>query len=294
MNKVNCTNGHFFDSDRYNCCPICGGGIAGCSESKKSKTPVESIHPSRLDNVDKTTLLDEGNSVGKEPESGRAGGIMWRFRQKGQKTAGKVQEQEQHQPKPVSTAPQEIPADKNDSQEELEKKLSDQQATDEPEKNKAETLYVPETEPEKSSLVQAVAATGHSMPSALPKTVAYYEFTEVEPPTGWLICVKGFYQGQAFMCKAGRNRVGRNPNCDISLTNDNSITREPHAILIYDPKQRLFYLQNGTGDGLVYLNGSLLFTHEQLHAYDRIQIGKAEFVFLPLCGEQFTWDDHMS
>jgi len=46
----------------------------------------------------------------------------------------------------------------------------------------------------------------------------------------------------------------------------------------------------GNSRSLSYVNHELVFTHEELHAYDRITLGKAEFLFLPLCGERFDWD----
>lgn len=81
---------------------------------------------------------------------------------------------------------------------------------------------------------------------------------------------------------------------DINLMDDPSISREPSAFLIYEPKQRHFFLQAGTGDGLVYRNGSILFTHEELTAYDKIELGNSEFVFLPLCSDRFTWDEYIT
>jgi len=114
-----------------------------------------------------------------------------------------------------------------------------------------------------------------------------------EFPTGWLVCVKGAHCGQVFPLDTEKNKMGRNPKFDISLMKEMTVTEEAQAVVIYEPKHRVFYLQNGTSDGLVYLNEELLFSHDRLKAYDKIQIGNAEFIFIPLCGEQFTWDDYM-
>ncbi len=282
MNKVKCANGHFFDADRFNgCCPICRSTAAGQVEDKKSRTPVQSIRKSRLDNMDKTELLVEEQKVVSESVVGKSSGIKWRLGTKKPEEVSQVREksepvqnqavEEKDPPVVRSMQPSGDRNDVSDVSEQPAKEISGG-----------------------SSLTQAVAATGHGAFSALPKTTAYYELeAETEPPTGWLVCTKGAHRGEAFACKSGRNRIGRNPSCNISLMNDTSITREPHAMIIYDPKDRKFYLQNGTGDGLVYRNGSLLFSHEELKAYDKVQMGTAEFVFVPLCGEQFTWDDYI-
>lgn len=145
-----------------------------------------------------------------------------------------------------------------------------------------------------TELATAVKATASTNTSPLPKTMAYYDVGEVEPPVGWLVCVRGIYTGHAFACKAGRNRIGRNLDMDICLSDDGSISRDTHAIIIYEPKNRIFYLQAGTGSGLTYHNGNLIFDHTEIHSYDKMELGKAEFIFFPLCGEKFTWDDYMT
>lgn len=263
MTKGKCINGHFIDLDRFTCCPICGGGIAGRTENKKTGTPAPATRKTRLDDVDKTELLIEEDISGMVPETGEAGGLKWRFRS------------EKREPAP--TEPESVI--KTDPV---------------PDPTPADPVEQTQTAPADSSLTDAVAATGHGTLSALPKTVAYSDLAQTEPPTGWLVCVAGVYQGRAFMCKTGQNKIGRNPNCDIIMRDDTSMTRESHAVIIYEPIQRVFYLQSD--NGLVYLNGRVLFLHEhkELHAYDKIQMGSGEFVFLPLCGDRFTWDDHIS
>lgn len=283
MNKVKCVNGHFYDADRFGCCPICGGA-AGTAAMPQSKKPVEPSRMSRMDPVDKTAILAEDEAP-VAPATGKMGGIKWRF------GGSKVQEPVSEKPAPVS-----VKQPAQDTAQEEPREEAEVSVQRDPVSQKAafQTVSAPIQDAVGSQLSQAVAATGHGVFSALPKTVAYYDMEETVPPTGWIVCVKGAYQGQAFPCKTGRNKIGRNPDCDVNLMNDASVTREPHAIIIYDPKNRAFYLQNGTGDGLVYLNDALLFTHEPLHAYDRIMLGNAEFLFIPLCGEKFTWDDYIS
>ena len=156
----------------------------------------------------------------------------------------------------------------------------------------SESSAVPTAEEKKvTSLEQAVAATGSADISPLPRTQAYYDFDSVEAPVGWVVGLSGTYQGRALECYAGRNRIGRAQGMEILLTDEPSISRVNHAALIYEPRERRFYLQAGMGDSLTYLNGSLLFDHAELHRYDRITLGKAEFVFLPLCGPEFSWDE---
>ena len=154
---------------------------------------------------------------------------------------------------------------------------------------------VPTSKPERKStaLSDTVEMTVSKDISPLPKTLAYYSFHEVEPPVAWLVCVKGPYAGCAFECKTGRNRIGRDPGMDICLTEDPSVSRDTHAIITYEPKQRTFYLDPGTSSGLTYLNRDYIFDHKELHGYDKIELGKSTFLFLPFCGEQFSWSDYI-
>lgn len=298
MNKVKCINGHYFDLDRFGCCPTCGEGVGVQAEERKSKNAVSSIRKSKLEVIDKTEILNEEKNENVIPATGKVAGIKWKFWQKEQEAVEQIdvkKNEESQLELQESTVVQEAKKEETLPKEDTSINQNEgMQKKYEPTLNIDKPNSPSDDQTVDNSLAQAVAATGHGMFSALPNTVAFYDFTEAEPPVGWLICIKGNYQGQAFVCKTGKNRIGRNPNCDINMGNEVSITREPHAIIIYEPKQKVFYLQNGTGDGLVYLNDELLFSHEQLHAYDKIQIGNAEFVFLPLCGENFTWDDYIN
>lgn len=139
--------------------------------------------------------------------------------------------------------------------------------------------------------LESDSAEATSIPVLSP-TESYFEFEYVVPPVGWLVCIRGSYRGQAFPCAAGKNRIGRGEQLEIDLRNEPSVSRDTHAIVFYEPVRRQFYVQSGTGAGLVYLNGEMIFDGEHcpLAAYDRLTIGKLVFLFLPLCGDRFSWD----
>jgi len=140
------------------------------------------------------------------------------------------------------------------------------------------------------SQVNAVASHG---PTEDLKTMAFYNFTDVEPVVGWLVCVIGEYLGQSFNLKTGQNFIGRALTMDVPLAKDTSVSRDKHATVTYDPQNRVFYIQPGESSGLTYLNGNLLLAHQPLKAYEKIKVGNSEFVFIPCCGDQFTWEDYM-
>lgn len=121
-----------------------------------------------------------------------------------------------------------------------------------------------------------------------PKPVANKVST---PCVGWLIALEGEHVGTDFRLKVGKNFVGRSPQMDVALTGDKSVSRESHAIVIYEPKAHIYLVQPGESSSLVYRNNEVLLTPMKLEAYDTITVGDVDLVFMPLCGERFNWED---
>lgn len=114
----------------------------------------------------------------------------------------------------------------------------------------------------------------------------------VDPPcVGWLIALGGVHIGQDFRLKAGKNYIGRSPQMDVALTGDKSVSRHRHAIMIYEPKQRLYLIQPGESSGLAYRNNEVVLGPVKLEAYDRITVGEVNLLFMPLCGSNFDWSE---
>jgi len=111
-----------------------------------------------------------------------------------------------------------------------------------------------------------------------------------EPVVGWLVCVEGDNSGECWQIKTGRNFIGRAINQDITLS-DKSVSREKHAIVLYEPKRREFIVQPGDSRSLFYLNGEVVLNSNKISAYDELLIGDTKLLFIPLCGEKFGWDD---
>ena len=75
------------------------------------------------------------------------------------------------------------------------------------------------------------------------------------PCVGWLVALNGVHAGQDFRLKVGKNFVGRDLSMDIVLDGEKSVSRNKHAIIVYEPKQHLYLVQPGESSELVYLNG---------------------------------------
>lgn len=111
----------------------------------------------------------------------------------------------------------------------------------------------------------------------------------IDPVVGWVVCVDGPSKGQDWRIKSERNFIGRDRNMDIAITEDNGISRESHAIISFNPKNSRFRLIPGEGHGLVYLNDEEVFMPEEIKRGDIIELGQTKLIFIPLCGEDFSW-----
>ncbi|CAH8720119.1 FHA domain-containing protein [Paenibacillus thiaminolyticus] len=123
------------------------------------------------------------------------------------------------------------------------------------------------------------------------KTMPYLgETTGIDPVTGWLVCIEGPQLGQDYRIRAEKNFIGRSEDMHIRILGDNAISRRNHAVIVYDPKKRNFYLLPGDASGLAYHNNEAVYTPVELAAYDVLQLGRSKFIFIPLCGVHFEWD----
>lgn len=112
-----------------------------------------------------------------------------------------------------------------------------------------------------------------------------------DPVVGWLACVAGPSRGKSYTVRGGVNSIGRSERMDIVITGDLKISAENHAKISYSDKHNRFNLLPGEGRNIVYLNDEEVFTPMPLHAYDLIDFGETKLLFVPLCGEKFTWED---
>lgn len=125
------------------------------------------------------------------------------------------------------------------------------------------------------------------------KTVSLYQKQAgIDPVAGWLVCIEGKDYGASFTIKSGRNFVGRAEDMDIVLHGDNSISREKHALILYEPRRREFIAQAGESRELFYLNDEVVLNPVRLKQYDILALGNTRLMFFPCCGEHFSWDDY--
>jgi len=110
--------------------------------------------------------------------------------------------------------------------------------------------------------------------------------------SGWLVIISEQGRGTYYPLTYGMNTIGRETNNHISIENgDKSVSRNKHAIVIYDYQNNIFFIKHGDGQFLTYLNGNVLLDTKELKANDIIKVGDTELIFIPLCTNEFKWEN---
>lgn len=106
--------------------------------------------------------------------------------------------------------------------------------------------------------------------------------------TGWLVCMNGNVKGNSYVIHAGRNFAGRSTDMDIVLSDDNTIARDKHFSIVYDPKSIAYYLV--CGSGRTYVNGEAVSSQIEIFDGDEIKAGESKYIFIPFCKEGRVWE----
>ena len=113
----------------------------------------------------------------------------------------------------------------------------------------------------------------------------------IDPVCGWFVCVEGTDKGRDFRIKTERNFIGRGTNMDIVINGDDSISRENHASITFNPRNLKFTVATGEGRGLIYLNSEVIETSTEVVEYDVLEIGSTKLLFIPFSTERFSWKE---
>jgi hypothetical protein len=113
----------------------------------------------------------------------------------------------------------------------------------------------------------------------------------IDPVVGWLVCTNGKDRGKDYRIHADNNFIGRNSTMDICISGDETISRENHAIISYDSREKVFYLAPGSGRAIVRHNNKPALMAVELMPFDLIELGQTTLTFVPFCGEKFDWLD---
>ena len=109
--------------------------------------------------------------------------------------------------------------------------------------------------------------------------------------TGWIVQIDGANPGKEYRIHSGYNYIGRAEG-DIRVEGDDYISSVKDSQIYYDATNVAFYTSHVNGANAVCVNGEPVVSGAaKLKAYDILMIGKTRFVFVPLCSEQFNWED---
>jgi hypothetical protein len=111
----------------------------------------------------------------------------------------------------------------------------------------------------------------------------------IDPVVGWLVCVEGKEKGRDYRIHSDNNFIGRSEKMDVCIRGDDTISRENHAIISYDVRDKMYYFSPGEGRSIVRVNGKAIFSTVEITTYDTIELGNTKLIFAPLCGEGFNW-----
>ena len=272
MNLCRCENGHFYDKEKYPTCPHCKGGSASDEKrtvswwdkngSDGATVPVDNIPDKPSISVQQKENPFEKEGVGSQPA---------------------VQQIPFNTPPAVrgfSANDITIGVDNGDTP---TVPWDPNQSGDDDDDHTVGFFDDVFTDTTKE------ATKGPVIPG-MPAQASVQHVNKVSTPcVGWLVALGGEHIGTDFRLKVGKNFIGRSPKMEIALTEDKSVSRERHAIVVYDPKSNMYLIQPGESSSLAYHNNNLLLTPEKLEAYDMITVGDVNLLFMPLCGAKFSW-----
>jgi hypothetical protein len=126
------------------------------------------------------------------------------------------------------------------------------------------------------------------------RTVAAQKIAPADAQTkryvvGWLIGLTGTSRGESFAVRIGRNVLGRDRRSDIVVNDDQASSH--HADLVFRPEERRFILMDHNSTNGTYVNEVEIEPRRDLVPKDVVRIGAQRFLFMPLCDENFYWDD---
>lgn len=106
------------------------------------------------------------------------------------------------------------------------------------------------------------------------------------PVIGWMVCIDGPDKGKDFalVISPDGNGIGASEKMAVMVRDDKNVLEENHAIIRFDENCQKCYIAPGYGKRIIRLNNTIVFAPMYLKPYDRILIGKSEFVFMPYGG----------
>ena len=97
---------------------------------------------------------------------------------------------------------------------------------------------------------------------------------------GFLVTYNRTPMGKAFNIYEGRNYIGRDASCDISIPDDNQMSGK-HMLIRYLSGNNKFNFKDEMSSNGTYVNKELL-DEGELQNYDIIRVGSTLFIFIAI------------
>jgi len=97
---------------------------------------------------------------------------------------------------------------------------------------------------------------------------------------GFLVTYNRTPEGRVYNIYEGRNFIGRDPKCDVAVTDDNMMS-STHMSILYRSVDNKFKFRDEQSSNGTYVNKELLDDGE-LHNYDIIRVGGTIFIFMSI------------
>lgn len=301
-----CTNGHYYDGDRFAVCPHCGsadiesagsevtmpiGAVGGGVENIYSSSAMEDddMKTVKLDQpAAPAEISDDEKTLPLTPPAAEAADGQPAFEQ----VPAEPVPQPMFRPEPLPQ-PQPMPVQQFMPPQPVPPFMPPQPMPPQvPPAMPPQTYQNGMAQPQGiyGGLINDAAANPVQMDDN-PTVSMYGTKLRNEPTVGWLVGLNGVYQGGCFELRSGKNFIGRNPDMDIVLAADNTVSRFRHAVVLFEPHERVFIAQPGESRELFYINGKVVLSNQKLEPYDKLTIGNTKLMFFPLCSADFSWDD---
>lgn len=115
------------------------------------------------------------------------------------------------------------------------------------------------------------------------------DYTPRTHTRAFFVCIDGPMTGASFVFRENKAIIGRQMDYEISLFRDNSVSRNPHAIINYYQDAIRYTVSCGDAEKRVSVNGQYISVETELKLYDVVGIGQSRLLFVPICSEKFAW-----
>ncbi len=266
-----CSNGHIYDSDLHNSCPYCDGGSnrIDFGEGNDSSSDIGRT-------VACSPIIGSGNEGG--ADIGKTVAVIGR----GSQPADYAPAPGQHyEPRP--SAAQAAASALDDVKKNGGKMLASAQA-----KISAMTMKMKQEDSVINQFVGAVKKKGSEIMTSHSSDNGAADSSD--PVGGWLVCTEGPEKGRDYRILCRNNTLGSSNKMDICLRGLTSTTAESHARIAYDRKHNVFHIIPTDSTEVIYVNDEPVYVPTGLKDRDVIEIGGYKLVFIPFCGEIFSWE----